>query len=71
MKVIAILIVTAQFVCYPIFKSFSEIEFIERNGGLTERQGREYLKVMKAIGEPSVSDLTRIKNGETADQILK
>ncbi len=51
--------------------AISEIQFIERNGGLTERQGREYLKVMKAIGEPSVSDLTRIKNGETADQILK
>jgi hypothetical protein len=51
--------------------AISEIEFIEGNGGLTERQGREYLKVMKAIGEPSISDLTRIKNGETADQILK
>lgn len=51
--------------------AISEIEFIERNGGLTERQGREYLKLMKAIGEPTVSDLTKIKNGQTADQILK
>jgi hypothetical protein len=51
--------------------AISEIKFIERNGGLTERQGREYLKLMKAIGEPSVSDLTRIKNGQTANQILK
>jgi hypothetical protein len=51
--------------------AISEIEFIERNGGLTERQGREYLKVMKAIGEPSVSDIVKIKAGQTADQILK
>jgi bacterioferritin (cytochrome b1) len=48
-----------------------EVKFIERNGGLTERQGREYLKLMKAIGEPSVSDIVRIKEGQTADQILK
>jgi hypothetical protein len=26
---------------------------------------------MKAIGEPSVSDIVRIKEGQTADQILK
>jgi hypothetical protein len=51
--------------------AISEIKFIERNGGLTERQGREYLKVMKAIGEPSVSDIVKIKEGQTADQILK
>ena len=51
--------------------AIDEIKFIERNGGLTERQGREYLKLMKAIGEPSVLDFTRIKDGETADQILK
>lgn len=51
--------------------AISEIEFIERNGGLTERQGREYLKLMKAIGEPSVSDIVKIKEGQTADQILK
>jgi len=48
-----------------------EIKFIENNGGLTERQGREYLKLMKAIGEPSVSDIVKIKNGQTADQLLK
>jgi hypothetical protein len=51
--------------------AISEIEFIERNGGLTERQGREYLKIMKAIGEPTVSDIVKIKEGQTADQILK
>ena len=51
--------------------AISEIEFIERNGGLTESQGREYLKVMKAIGEPSVSDIVKIKEGQTANQILK
>jgi len=51
--------------------AISEIEFIDRRGGLTERQGREYLKVMKAIGEPSVIDLIKIQEGQTADQILK
>ncbi len=51
--------------------AISEIEFIERNGGLTERQGREYLKVMKAIGEPGIRDIIDIKDGKTADQILK
>jgi hypothetical protein len=51
--------------------AIDEIKFIENNGGLTERQGREYLKLMKAIGEPSVSDIVRIKEGQTADQILK
>jgi hypothetical protein len=51
--------------------AIDELKFIERNGGLTERQGREYLKVMKAIGEPSISDIVRIKEGQTADQILK
>jgi bacterioferritin (cytochrome b1) len=51
--------------------AISEIEFIERNGGLTERQGREYLKLMKAIGEPTISDIVKIKEGQTADQILK
>ena len=51
--------------------AIDEIKFIERNGGLTERQGREYLKLMKAIGEPSVSDIVKIKSGQTADQLLK
>jgi len=51
--------------------AISEIEFIERNGGLTERQGREYIKVMKAIGEPGIRDIIDIKDGKTADQILK
>jgi hypothetical protein len=51
--------------------AIDELKFIERNGGLTERQGREYLKVMKAIGEPSISDIVRIKEGQTANQILK
>jgi hypothetical protein len=51
--------------------AIDEIKFIERNGGLTERQGREYLKVMKAIGEPSIRDIIDIKDGKTADQILK
>jgi cytochrome c1 len=51
--------------------AIDEINFIERNGGLTERQGREYIKVMKAIGEPGIRDIIDIKDGKTADQILK
>ena len=48
-----------------------ELNFVKRNGGLTESQGREYVKLVKLIGSPTVSDLERIKRGEKADQILK
>jgi hypothetical protein len=48
-----------------------ELNFVKRNGGLTESQGREYVKLVKLIGMPTVSDLERIKRGDKADQILK
>jgi hypothetical protein len=48
-----------------------ELNFVKRNGGLTESQGREYVKLVKLIGSPTVSDLERIKRGDKADQILK
>ena len=48
-----------------------ELNFVKRNGGLTESQGREYVKLVKLIGMPTVSDLDRIQRGEKADQILK
>jgi hypothetical protein len=48
-----------------------ELNFVKNNGGLTESQGREYVKLMDQIGAPSVSDLRRIQNGEKASQILK
>jgi hypothetical protein len=48
-----------------------ELNFIERNGGLTDAQGREYVKLVKKIGTPSVSDIDRIKKNNTVDQILK
>jgi hypothetical protein len=48
-----------------------ELNFVKRNGCLTESQGREYVKLVKLIGSPTVSDLERIKRGEKADQILK
>jgi head-tail adaptor len=48
-----------------------ELNFIERNGGLTDAQGIEYVKLVKKIGTPSVSDIDRIKKNNTVDQILK
>jgi hypothetical protein len=51
--------------------AIEELNFIERNGGLTESQGLEYVKLMKLIGAPTVSDLDKIKRGMKASQILK
>jgi hypothetical protein len=51
--------------------AIDELNFIERNGGLTESQGLEYVKLMKLIGAPTVSDLDKIKRGMKASQILK
>jgi hypothetical protein len=51
--------------------AIDELEFINRNGGLTESQGKEYVKLLKTISQPTLSDIDRIKAGQTADQILK
>jgi hypothetical protein len=51
--------------------AIDELEFINRNGGLTESQGKEYVKLLKTVSEPTLSDIDRIKAGQTADQILK
>jgi hypothetical protein len=51
--------------------AIDELNFIERNGGLTESQGLEYVKLMKLIGAPTVNDLDKIKRGMKASQILK
>jgi hypothetical protein len=51
--------------------AIDELNFIERNGGLTESQGLEYVKLMKLIGAPTVRDLDKIKKGMKTNQILK
>jgi len=48
----------------------SEIEWIEKHGGLTEEQGKEYVKLSSAFDEVSYRDLQRIQSGKTADQII-
>ena len=51
--------------------AIDELDFIDRNGGLTESQGKEYVKLLKTISQPTLSDIDRIKAGQTANQILK
>jgi hypothetical protein len=48
----------------------SEIEWIEKNGGLTEKQGKEYVKLSAAFDEVLYRDLQKIQSGKTADQII-
>lgn len=48
----------------------SEIEWIEKHGGLNEEQGKEYVKLSSAFDEVSYRDLQRIQSGKTADQII-
>jgi hypothetical protein len=48
-----------------------EINFVERNGGLTEKQGLEYVKLLDVMPEPTTDMLRDIQNGKTVDQIIK
>lgn len=48
----------------------SEIEWIEKHGGLNEKQGKEYVKLSSVVDEVSYRDLQRIQSGKTADQII-
>ena len=48
----------------------SEIEWIEKHGGLNEKQGKEYVKLSKAVDEVSYRELQKIQSGKTADQII-
>jgi hypothetical protein len=47
------------------------LNFIKRNGGLTEAQSVEYVKLMEAIGSPTTGDIIKIKRGQKASQILE
>jgi hypothetical protein len=48
-----------------------EINFVERNGGLTDKQGLEYVKLLDVMPEPTTDMLRDIQNGKTVDQIIK
>jgi hypothetical protein len=51
--------------------AIDELNFIKRNGGLTEAQSVEYVKLMDAIGSPTTGDIIKIKRGQKASQILE
>lgn len=51
--------------------AIDELNFIKRNGGLTEAQSVEYVKLMEAIGSPTTGDIIKIKRGQKASQILE
>ena len=48
-----------------------EMNFIERNGGLTADQKVEYAKILEYIARPTKQIFDDVKAGKTADQILK
>jgi hypothetical protein len=48
-----------------------EINYVESKGGLDDKQGREYVKLMEAFPSPSDDMLRDIQKGMTADQIIK
>ena len=48
-----------------------EINYIESKGGLDDKQGKEYVKLMDAFPTPSDDMLRDIQKGMTADQIIK
>jgi hypothetical protein len=48
-----------------------DIDWVNRGGGLTLDQGKEYVKLLNIMGEVNSSTLLEIKAGKTADQISK
>ena len=48
-----------------------EINYVESKGGLDNKQGKEYVKLMDVFPTPSDDMLRDIQNGMTADQIIK
>ena len=49
----------------------NEINYVESKGGLNDKQGKEYVKLMEVFPSPSDDMLRDIQNGKTADQIIK
>jgi ribosomal protein S18 acetylase RimI-like enzyme len=48
-----------------------ELNFIKDEGGLSLVQSKEYVKIFNLINEVTPDDLSKIKEGQTADQIIK
>jgi hypothetical protein len=48
-----------------------EINYVESKGGLDDKQGKEYVKLMDAFPTPSDDMLIDIQKGMTAEQIIK
>jgi hypothetical protein len=48
-----------------------EINYVESKGGLDNKQGKEYVKLMEAFPSPSDDMLRDIQKGMTAEQIIK
>jgi hypothetical protein len=48
-----------------------EINYVESKGGLNDKQGKEYVKLMDVFPTPSDDMLRDIQKGMTADQIIK
>jgi hypothetical protein len=51
-------------------KSLGEIEFIQEQGGLSPKQGLEYIKVFKKVGPLNPEEYRMIINGKKADQVI-
>ena len=49
----------------------NEVYFIQEQGGLSPKQGVEYLNVFKKIGPLNPEDYRMIVNGKKADQVIK
>jgi len=49
----------------------TELNFIKDEGGLSLVQAKEYVKIFNLINEVTPDDLSKIKEGQTADQIIK
>lgn len=51
--------------------ALGEFDFIKEQGGLSPKQGVEYLNVFKKIGPLNPEDYRMIINGKKADQVIK
>jgi len=51
--------------------TLEELEWIKEYGGLTEKQGQEYVKLSKLVDEVSYMQLMDLQSGMTADKIMK
>jgi len=52
-------------------KALGELDFIKEQGGLSPKQGVEYLNVFKKIGPLNPEEYRMIINGKKADQVIK